>query len=372
MQRGIKLVMVCVSLMFASGCTLPRGAAMSSEILKEQNKENPGYQVVHVSTQNVLGLQKWPSTGWSGSYNWLSSKRGPQSQLIQAGDRVVLSIWDSQENSLLTTGAAKRADLAELVVSSGGTIFIPYVGEVMVRNMTPEAARSSIQAKMEAVVPAAQVQLSLEPGLQNSVHLVSGVAKPGSYPLPGRNFTILNLLAQGGGVQASLRNPVVRLIRDGKTYEVRADRLMAEAGLDVTLRGDDKVLVEQDRRFFTALGATGREELLYFDRDKISAMEALSMIGGLSDSHANVKSVLVLREYPAEALTSNEDGPNLPQVVFAFDLSTADGLFAARNFAINPQDTVFATEASLNSARTILGLIGSVVGISNSASNLRN
>jgi polysaccharide export outer membrane protein len=371
-QHNIRLVMVCIGLLILAGCSLPRGAAMSSEILKEQDKANPQFQVVHVSTRNVVGLQHWPATGWQGGYQWLSGGRGAQSQLIQAGDKISLAIWDSQENSLLTSGAAKRADLAQLVVSSGGTIFIPYLGEIAVRNMTPEAARSKIQEQLEVVVPSAQVQLTLEPGQQNSVHLVSGVAKPGTYPLPDRNYSLLSLLAQGGGIQPSLRNPVVRLIRSGKTYEIRADRLMAEAGLDLVLRGNDKVLIEPDRRFFTALGATGREELLYFDRDKISAMEALSMIGGLSDARANVKSVLVLREYPTEALRHDARGPEMSQVIFAFDLSSADGLFAARKFPINPQDTVFATESSVTVARTILGLIGSVVGVSNAVGNAGN
>ena len=90
------------------------------------------------------------------------------------------------------------------------------------------------------------------------------------------------------------------------------------------------------------------------------------MIGGLSASRANVKSVLVLRDYPVNMLRGDGQGPKLPKVIFAFDLSTADGLFSARSFAINPQDTVYATEASLNSARTILGTIGSLAGVSNS------
>lgn len=372
MSRSFRRVMLCLGLLILAGCSIPRGAAMSSEILKEQDKENPQFQVVHVSTANVAGLQKWPGTGWRGGYSWLSGTRGPQSQLIRAGDKISLAVWDSQDNSLLTAGTARRADLGDLVVSAEGSIFIPYLGDVDVRNMTPDAARSKIQEQLGGVVPSAQVQLTMVAGQQNSAHLVSGVARPGTFPLPDRNFSILSLLAQGGGIQPGLRNPVVRLIRDGKTYEVRADRLMSEAALDIPLRGDDKVLVEQDNRFFTALGATGREELLYFERDKVSAMEALSMIGGLSDGRADVKSVLVLREYPAAALRRDDRGPQRSRVIFAFDLSTADGLFAARSFTVHPQDTVFATEAAVTSVRTVLGVIGSAVGVTGAVGNLGN
>ncbi|OZO45805.1 polysaccharide biosynthesis protein, partial [Pseudomonas fluorescens] len=202
------------------------------------------------------------------------------------------------QNSLLAATAAKHAALTGLTVSPMGTIFIPYLGDVEVRNLTPYQARQKIQNAMEQIVPSAQVQLMMEMGPQNSVDLVSGVARPGSYPLPDRNYTILSLLAQGGGISSTLRNPVVRVIRAGRSYEIRAERLTADPALNITLRGDDKVLVEEDKRYFTALGATGREQLVYFDRDDITAMEALSMIGGLNDGRADLKSVLVLRDYP--------------------------------------------------------------------------
>lgn len=362
--------MMMLSMLVPTGCSLPRGAALSSEILHEKDAENPSFQVVHVSRDNIPALQGWPVTGWTGSYDWFSNPRGPQSNLIRNGDMVQLVIWDSQENSLLAPAATKQADLPPMAVSPTGMIFIPYLGEIEVRNMTPDAARKKIQAAMEPIAPAAQVQLSLKPGQRNSVDLVGGVARPGSYPLPSRNYTILSLLAQGGGIDPGLRNPVVRLIRDGRSYEIRAESLTANPRLNTTLRGDDKVVIESDKRYFTALGATGREMLVYFDRETYTAMEALSVIGGLSDSRADLKSVLVLRDYPAKALRKDGTGPEQQQVVFVFDLTSADGLFAARKFQINPDDTVFATEALVTSARTVLGLIGSVVGISNTASNL--
>ena len=372
MRHFIKLTFVCLFCLGAASCSLPRGAALSSEILKEQNAPNPSYQVIPVTRADVAALRTWPQTGWSGSYKWMSGTRGPQSPLIQTGDRLNLSIWDSQENSLLAAATAKQANLPGLTVSPTGTIFIPYLGEIAVRNMTPLAARQKIQDAMEPIVPSAQVQLSLDMGQQNSVDLVSGVPRPGTYPLPDRNYSILSLLAQGGGVATNLRNPVVRVIRNGRSYEVRAEQLMSDPKLNIALRGDDKVLVEEDKRFFTALGATGREELVYFNRDEIMALEALSMIGGLNDGRANLKSVLVLREYPRKALRYDGSGPELPQVVFTFDLTTADGLFAARQVPIHPDDTVFATEAVVTSARTVLSLIGSVVGVSNAVNNFNN
>jgi polysaccharide export outer membrane protein len=365
----LRLKVICAVAIMAfavSGCSLPRGAAVSSEVLREQNAENPGFVVVPVSRENVDMLAHWPVTGWKGSYNWIPAKGGPNSSAIQPGDLVAMIIWDNSENSLLTAGDSKNVDLPPMQVSPTGAVFVPYLGNVVVNGQTPDAAREQIQKRMEVIAPSVQVQLSVEPGVRNSVDLVSGVGKPGSYPMPDRNYSILSLLAEGGGISSALKSPLVRLMRGGKTYEIRADRLLAEADKNTTLRGGDKVLVREDERYFTALGATGAEKLIRFEQDRITALEAMSLVGGITDARANPEGVLVLRDYGPQALHADGiKGPSLPQVVFTFDLTTAEGLFAARKFQINPLDTVLATESPMVAASTILGLVGSVIGLNN-------
>ncbi len=370
LRISARVLLTLATVFLVAACSLPRGAAIVSEVIKENDSETPQFQVVEVHKDTVAQIAKWPATGWHGHYHWLSAKGGSNGATIRPGDKVTLVIWDNQDNSLLTGVNEKVVTMSGLIVSPGGTIFVPYLEDVRVSGMSPNQARKKIQKKMEPIIPSAQVQLSHEPGQGNSVDLVSGVQKPGSYPLANRNTTILSVIAQGGGIATTLRNPLVRLIRGGKTYEVRADALFSTASKNVLMRGNDKVLVEEDSRYFTALGATGKEELVYFEKEQITALEAMSIIGGLSDARANPKGVLILRDYPAKALRSDGAGPNMQQVVFTFDLTTADGLFAARNFSINPKDTVLATESPVNAARTIFGLLGSLVGIANSTSNL--
>lgn len=342
---------------------------MVNEILKEKEAEAPSFQVVEVVRANVGMIAKWPATGWRGGYHWLSAGRGPAGKIIRTGDMIDLVIWDSQENSLLTSPDQKMVEMKGLIVSPSGEIFVPYVQNMYVSGMSADAARAKISDALQAVAPDAQVQVRHVSGQSNSADLVSGVAKPGSYPLDGRNVTILSLIAKGGGISSSLRNPLVRLIRGGKTYEIRADDLFANAGKNVVVRGNDKVLVEEDKRYFTALGATGREELVYFEKEQISALEAMSIIGGLSEGRANPKGVLVLRDYSARQLRKDGKGPAMQQVVFTFDLTSADGLFAARKFEINPRDTVLATESPVTAAQTIMGLLGAAIGLGTTINN---
>ncbi|MFD0860369.1 polysaccharide biosynthesis/export family protein [Roseovarius aquimarinus] len=350
-------------------CGLPRGAALTSAIVQEERAESPTYQVVRVGRVNAAAIAGWPATGTNTHYSWPDAHGGQSGNIIRAGDKVNLAVWDNQENSLLTQANAKSVTMEGLTVSPAGEIFVPYLDEVKLSGQTPAQARRELQNRISAIVPSAQVQLELMPGANNSVDLVSGVATPGSYPMPDRSFRILSLIAQGGGIAPGLRYPLVQLQRAGRTYSIRAERLFADASQNVTLRGGDSVVVLEDQRYFTASGATGTEQLIRFEQEEITALEALSLIGGLSDTRANPKGVLVLRDYGARALRTDGSGPSQPQIVFAFDLTSADGLFAARHFKVEPEDTVLATESAVTSVRTVLGLVGSAFGVASSVQN---
>lgn len=355
-----------------SACDQPRGAAITSEILKEQDSPDAAFQVVTVNRANIAAIEGWPVTGWSGGYYWLNASQGADSLSIRKGDRLNLIIWDSQQESLLAPDRQKQVKLPDLVVSSQGTVFVPYLDEVSVAGLTPEEARSKIQTALISIVPSAQVELAVGPGKLNSVDLVSGVPRPGSYPLPDQNFPILSLIAIGGGIPEPLRNPIVRLMRDGKTYEISAERLLEEPSKNIRLQGGDQIVVVDDDRYFTAFGASGSQTLMYFDKENINAMESLSMIGGLRPERADPKGVLILREYPSKAVRSDGLGPAKQQVIFSFDLTSAEGLFAARNFEVNPKDTVLVSEASLVSTRATIGLVTALLGVAYSINNNTN
>ncbi|MDO9638018.1 MAG: polysaccharide biosynthesis/export family protein [Pseudotabrizicola sp.] len=364
-----RLAAALLVLSVLAGCSAPRGAALQSEVLRGQNSANAEFQVIEVTRDSVSQVAHWPTTGWAGSYHWLPNGSGANSPLIAAGDRISLVIWDPQSNSLIAAAGERSVALPNLTVSPEGSLFVPYVGDIMVRGKTPSQVRQEIETALAPTVPSAQVQLTVEVGRLNSVDIVTGVGRAGAYPLMDRNTTILSLIAQAGGISSTLRNPLVRMIRDGRTYEIRAESLFSDGSKNVLMKGGDKVFVEEDRRYFTAIGAAGREELLYFERDNISAMEALSHIGGLVDSRADPKGILILRNYAAKDLRTDGSGPGKTQVVFTIDLTSAAGLFAARSFEINPKDTILVTESPIVAATSIMGLFGAAFGLRNAASD---
>jgi polysaccharide export outer membrane protein len=352
-----------------SACSLPRGAARESEILSSAEADMiSGYAIYPVTRAFLPQVEAWPVTGSGPRGGWIAHSPGSGSQVIAPGDFVDVVIWDSEDNSLLTAPGSKVVTLPKMRVAPNGTIFMPYLDSIRVAGMTPQAARARIQSELEAIIPSAQVQLALHSGRRNSVDLVGGVTRPGTYPMVDRDLTVLSLISLGGGVLTPLENPVVRLMRDGKLYVTTLARLYGDPALDTTLRGGDKVIIEEDPRSFIAIGATGREQMVQFTKEKISALDAIALIGGISDHRADPEGILILREYPESA--TGAPGPREPHVIFVIDLTTADGLFAAKRFQINPDDVVYASESPLTAFHTISGVIGSLLGITRQANNI--
>lgn len=357
---------------FPAACgRLPGGAPASEEILSEAGSETAGFALYPVTRAFLPAVAQWPPAGTRRTLRWISTSAGARTQIIQPGDKLTLRIWDSNENSLLTGQQEKMVQLQDVRVAANGTVFLPYVGSVNVLGLTPDLARETLQASLESIVPSAQLQLDMREGRNNAVDLISGVARPGTYPMPDRNYTVLGLISAGGGISAGLNNPQVRLQRNGQIYGTSAARLLNNPQLDTLLKGGDRVFVEEDARYFLSFGATGLEGQHIFARDTVSAMDAISIAGGFQDAKADPQGLLILREYEAGDLSAQLDqGPAQQRVVFSLDLTTADGLFSARRFAIQSGDLVIGTESPVNDAVTVSSIVGNFFGVFSSASRL--
>ncbi len=355
-------IVAIVAMLGVSACSLPRGGPIASEVVGE-NAVPEDIQVEDVTRESVARISKWPESGWHGHYHWFARQTGPQSRVIKTGDLITLTVWDNQDNSLLLGPADRSVPLRPVEVSEAGTIFVPYVDDIMVAGLTSYQAREKVQSLMAPIAPSAQVQIDVAPGRLNSVDVVTGVVAPQTLPLSDRNVSLLSVISQAGGVDTSIENPVVRLQRSGRSYEIPVDSLLKDPAKNVIVLGGDQIIIEEDERYFIAVGSTQKEEQVYFHKEDISAMEAVALVGGLNDARANPQAIFVLRQYDADSLRSDSSGPSKQHVIFTFDMTKADSIFGARNFMIQPGDIVVASESAVKPAQAVVALIGSLFAI---------
>lgn len=65
------------------------------------------------------------------------------------------------------------------------------------------------------------------------------------------------------------------------------------------------------------------------------------------------------------AVTPDRSGPDQPRTVFTLDLTSADGLFSAGQFLIQPDDLIYVSESPVTAAHSILSILGIARNFSN-------
>lgn len=348
---------------------MPRGAPTKNEVIKGADDEDAGFMLEIVTRDRLPLYPKWGEPGALNGTPWPRGGAVPTDQRIAPGDRLSLRIWDAEETSLLSGTSAPFADVANVVVASSGHVAVPYVNRVHIGGLTLEGARERLQEALISISPSAQVQVEVTEGRRNSVEMVGGVGTPGTYPLSERNLPLTSMIAAAGGASTALANPQVQITRGGNVYRRPLETVLAHPANDPPLQGGDRILVTSDPRKFKALGAAGREEVIGFDTEKVSALRAISMMGGMADTRADPRGILVLRTYPqSSGAQSGRSGHN--RVVFSFDLTSADGMFNADEFALYDGDIVMATQAVATSTQRVLNLMGGFLGFGRTVSNL--
>jgi polysaccharide biosynthesis/export protein len=295
------------------------------------------------------------------------------SDVIQPGDTLGLQIWENVETGLLAGSDEGSSVLEEVQVDGDGFIFVPFAGRLRAAGNTTEAVRRLITDRLAEQTPDPQVLVRRVAGNGATVSLIGGVGAQGVYPIDRPTRTLTAMLAAAGGVTIETEIAQVVVTRGDRQGRVWLQDLYERPELDIALRAGDRILVEGDQRAFTALGATGAQNRVPFDSRTISAIEAIARVGGLNPQLADPTGVFVFRNEPqeiAEQLLARDDLTGAQRVVYVLDLTEANGMFLARDFAIRDGDTVYVTEAPYAQFSKILGAVVSPLAAAGSISNL--
>ena len=369
-KRRARIFALCVMASILSGCVLPRSGPTKNEIFAGAVQKQGDAFVVTVNDHVTASTAVVPALGFS---DGLKNAAALGSDTIHPGDTLGLTIWENVDDGLLASASAGGAALEEIQVDGNGFIFVPYAGRIRASGNSPEAVRRIITEKLEAQTPDPQVLVRRIPGNGATVSLIGGVGSQGVYPIERPTRTLTAMLARAGGLTFPPEITQITLIRGAHSGTIWLQDLYTDPRLDVALRAGDRILVEEDSRFFTALGATGAQQKVPFDTQSISAIEALAGVGGLSTLVADPTGIFVFRNEAADVsnvVLGRNDLVGAQRMIYVLDLTSANGVFIARDFSIRDGDTVYVTEAPYTQFAKILGAIVSPLQAASSIDQL--
>ena len=368
-RRGGRIALLLVLAGTLAACGLPRSGPTKREIIAGTVEKQGDAYVVEVDDRVTRATAAAPAFGFSSQF---INAGVVGSDTVQPGDTLGLTIWENVDDGLLAGQGANATALEEVQVDGSGFIFVPYAGRIKAAGNPPEAIRRIITEKLENQTPDPQVLVRRLAGDGSTVSITGTVGAQGVYPIERPTRTLSAMLAKSGGVAIEPEIAQVTVFRGAHQATVWFQDLYKNPDYDIALRNGDRILVEADTRSYTALGATGSQSRVDFDKQDLSAIEAIAQVGGLSSSQADPTGVFVFRNEPqdiARQVLGRNDLIGDQRIVYVLDLTGPNGVFLARDFVIRDGDTVYVTEAPfVRLNKTISAALGSL----NSADSLNN
>lgn len=367
-KRVAKGVAIIAALAVVSSCGLPRSGPNKREIFSGSvMREGDAFVLIVDDRVNRIASVS-PALGFAATFE-NAGLLG--SDTIRAGDVIGITIWENVEDGLLVPAGQPATALNEIQVDGAGNIFVPYAGDIQAAGKSPDELRTLITELLQEQTPDPQVQVRRLAGDGSTVTVSGAVAARGVFPIERPTRTLSAMIAQAGGLTIEPEIAQVQVVRGSTSGTIWYEDLFDDPKADIALRAGDKIMVKEDSRSFTALGATGAQNRVGFDSKTISAIEAIATVGGLSTSIADPTGVFVFRNEPAEIanqLVGQTDLVGMQRVIYVLDLTEPNGMFMARDFAIRDGDTLYVTEAPMvQFNKTIAAFTGSLTAAGDAA-----
>lgn len=363
-----KLIALALAALLSGCSTLPRDGPSGRAVERGAIEDADGadYAIVELDYAAAERIRAVPGR-YLGSLAAASSTE--RVDVIGEGDLLSISIFEPS-GTLFGGGSSSAAirsgtqALPSVAVDRGGTVTVPFGGAVRVAGLTTTEAGNAIRRALSGRVGNPQVSVTIEENASNTVTVLGEVKEPGRAPLSVNSDTLLDVIAETGGAARPIEDIQVQVRRGDQTFSAPMTAVTTDFNENVRLqRGDQINLVYQPRRFrtFGALGAVSEADM---PAGELTLAGALGRAGGLNDSFANARSVLVFRfERPEVAQALGITQPptirGVP-VVYRLNLEEASGFFTAGSFVIQPDDTIYAPRAMAAEVRKFFEFVQQV------------
>jgi polysaccharide export outer membrane protein len=292
------------------------------------------------------------------------------SYVIGAGDVIEVSVWEAPPAMLFGSALASTrlapstsnvTTFPEQMVSSEGTINIPFAGHVSVAGHNPQWIEDEIARLLKNKANQPQVLVRIVRNATATVTVIGEVTTSARMPLTSRGEKLLDALAISGGVKQPVNKMTLQLTRGNQVQALPLDTIIRDPKQNILLQPGDVITALFQSLSFTVLGATGKNDEVNFESQGISLAQALARAGGLNDLRADARSVFIFRFEDAAALDWPSPPKTTPEgkvpVIYQVDLRDPSTFFVAQNFPVENRDVLYVSNAPAAELQKFMNLI---------------
>jgi len=287
----------------------------------------------------------------------------PPTDMVGPGDVLDINIYEAgvtlfsgsggagaSATQLATTPGVQVQKLPPMRIDDLGDITIPYAGTLHVAGLTIGEVEAKTRNALQRLSQNPQVLITMNQAITNSIIVGGEVTKPGRLVLQTNRESLSDVVALAGGYRGNARDLTLRVMRRGKSIDVRMSDLADNAALDVRVYPGDRLMLINSPRTYSVLGASGRVEQAPITRSNLSLAEAIAAAGGANPGIGDPAAIFVFRYVP------DEQG-NVVPVVYHLDMMKTNGYFLAQRFAMRDKDVLYFGNAAANQPSKLIQLI---------------
>jgi len=392
-------IALCLGLVLAGCQALPGSGPQMIGASRETTEALP-FDVLDLTPVSVTPFRPVVSIDRPSTTSNLGAAGRPH---VAAGDILKVRIFEPYDGSIFPTIRGSDAVIPPQRVTDEGTITIPFIGTVQVAGLDLEQIERRIVTQLGGKAQNPQVIVEIITDRSNTVMISGEVRAPGRFSVLDGTRTVLDVVNKAGGpalrnTQATQLEVVVRR-HDQIVHKAQYPELLA--GGDLSVQRGDEIVVRSNAKIFTVLGAlrgfeqgssgssgssgspgTGsqgsqttqatqerqgpnnkeqqplKSANIEINKQGMTLLDALGAAGGLSDERADKKGVFLFRP------SSPGASPAGRSTIFKLDMSQPVSIFVAQEFAIQPNDVLYVSNAPLYEYNRILSaLFQTAVGI---------
>ena len=235
-------------------------------------------------------------------------------------------------------------------VSPDGSVTIPYVGQIVVKDKTKEQAQQFINDVLKDYYQEPETIVKIEAYNSSYVYLTGSINRPQSILLSEQPLKLLDSIMRAGYVKDQRSYNKKALLRRGnEVYNIDLYQLLElnKTELNIYLRKEDVLhITESDVDQAYAFGAFNRPGPIPVYKDL--TLTELFATQGINEATAKTKAIYVLREDVTKFLHID---------IYEIDIRNPAALVAANKFYILPNDIVYIPSTRLVEWNKVISLL---------------